>query len=460
MPPAKASRSAWDGMSTTVERGLAWGERHATRVLLGLSLLALAAFLATIPLPHADGMLIGSDGIGYYMYVRSIALDGDIDFANEAEALNAARYIDIYRTPTGRISNQYALGAPLLWLPFFLAAHLLSLALRAVGLSVLADGYGYIYQAAVCVGSIVYGACAMLLMHRTARRLFPGTALAACVALFLASNFAYYLIAEPSMAHMCSVFAASLLVYLWVSLRPLTTPARCLTIGLAGGLVGLVRQPDAVLLLTPALDALLARGTVQGKGKRLAAMAAGFFAIFWMQMLVWYILNGDPFLSGYLLKGDQGFVWGAPRLLDVLFSTRHGLFLWHPVLLLGLAGLALLARQNRAMGGLLLAGFAAQTYVIAAWSAWWQGDAFGGRMFMATLPIFAIGLAAFLERVRSRPGPATASLAAIAILVVWNALFMAQYRLGYISRGGPYTLRELTWGKAEMLAEMAKRLAR
>lgn len=447
-------------MNAMVEKGLAFGERHANGVLLGLSLFALVAFLATIPIPRADGMLIGSDGIGYYMYVRSIALDGDLDFANEAERLNAAKYIDVYRTPAGRISNQYAIGAPILWLPFFLAAHLLALGLRAVGLPVAADGYGYLYQAAVCVGSIFYGGCALFLMRRTARRLFPNTALAACVALFLTTNFAYYLIAEPSMAHVCSVFAASLLVCLWVSLRPLTTPARCLAVGVAGGLVALVRQPDALLVFMPALDALLAHGTAPERTKRIAVMTAGFFALFWIQMWVWYILNGSPFLSGYLLKGDQGFIWGSPRLLEVLFSTRHGLFLWHPVLLFALVGLALLCRRDGAMGALLLMGFAGQSYVIASWSAWWQGDAFGGRMFMASLPIFALGLAAFLERVRSRRGLAEAALGVIVALAVWNALFAVQYRLGYISRGGPYTLRELTWGKVEMVREIARRLVR
>lgn len=442
------------------ERWLAYGETHATRILLALALLALAAFLATIPVPRADGMLIGSDGIGYYMYIRSFALDRDLDFANEAARLGAARYIDVYRTPTGRISNQYAIGAPLLWLPFFLAAHLVALALRAIGLPVAADGYGYGYQAAVCVGSIVYGSCAMFLMHRAARRLFPDTALAACVALVMATNFAYYLIAEPSMAHMCSVFAASVLVCLWVSLRPITTPARCFAIGVAGGLVGLVRQPDAVLLLVPALDALLARGTAKERAERVAVIGAGFFALFWVQMLVWYILNGSPLLSGYLLKGDQGFVWRSPRVLEVLFSTRHGLFLWHPVLLLAVAGLVLLARQNPVMGWLLLVGFAGQTYIIASWSAWWQGDSFGGRMFMAALPVFALGLAALLQRARSRGGWVAATIGVIAALVVWNALFMAQYRLGYISRGGPYTLRALTWGKAEMVVEVVRRLVR
>ncbi|MBC7260195.1 MAG: hypothetical protein H5T65_13250 [Chloroflexi bacterium] len=447
-------------MSAMVGKVLAYGETRATRILGALSALALAAFLATIPIPRADGMLIGSDGIGYYMIVRSIALDHDLDFTNEVARLNAAKYIDIYRTPTGRISNQYAVGTPILWLPFFVAAHLLALALRAMGAPVAADGYGYIYQAAVCVGSIVYGSCAMVLMHRTARRLFPDTALAACVALYLASNFAYYLIAEPSMAHMCSVFAASVLLYLWLSRRPPMTPKWCFAIGVAGGLVGLVRQPDAPLLLLPALDALLARGPVVERARRLGAMAAGFLAVFWVQMLVWYILNGSPFLSGYLLKGDQGFVWGSPRVLEVLFSTRHGLFLWHPVLLLAVAGLVMLARQNPAVGALLLVGVAGQTYIIASWSAWWQGDAFGGRMFMALLPIFAIGLAAFLQGVRSRPGVAAASVGVIVALIVWNALFMAQYRLGFISRGGPYTLRELTWGKAEMVAAMVRALLR
>lgn len=434
------------------------GDKHAARVLLALAALALAAFLLTLPLPRVDGMLIGSDGIGYYMYTRSIALDGDLHFANEYGALYPGIALDGLRTPTGHIANHYAIGPGLLWLPFFLAAHGLALALAAAGLPVATDGYGPLYQAAIAIGSIVYGSLGMALTYGATRRLFPGTALAACAILWLATNIIYYMVIEPSMSHMCSLFATSLLFAVWMGGRPEPTWARCLAVGAAGGLVALVRQPDVTLLLVPVLDYLLLRRPLLAHARALALVGAGFGAVFWVQLLAWQTLNGSPLVSGYLASGAWGFNWRSPRLLEVLGSTEHGLLLWHPVLLFALAGLALMLRDDLRLGLLLWLGFLSQAYLIAAWSFWSQGDAFGGRMFIASTPIFALGLAALLQRAAGLRRPAPLVPVAALLLIGWNALFLIQYRTGYISMSGPYTLRELTIGKLEMAADLVRRL--
>jgi hypothetical protein len=444
-------------MSQLMTEWVAHLEERSTRILIALFALSIAAFLVTIPLPRVDGMLIGSDGVGYYMYVRSAVIDHDIDFANEYRHLYPTGHPNGLRTSTGLIANKYAIGTGILWLPFFIVGHLISLIMRSAGFSVTTDGYSYIYQAAVCIGSIFYGFCGMVLMHRTTQRLFADTALAACVLLWLATNFIYYLIVEPSMSHMCSLFATSLLMYVWIRARPIESLRQCLAIGLAGGLVGLVRQPDATLFLLPLLDYMFMRKSFLERGKRIALTAAGFFFIFWVQMFVWNMLNGSPFLSGYFLKGHEGFSWWSPHVLDVLFSAEHGLFLWHPILLFAAIGLVLLFRANPLIGGLLLAGFFSQIYLIASWSSWSQGDSFGGRMFISLLPVFAIGLAAFLQRVTLKNNMRVLLLVVSGVLVLWNFLFLIQYRLGFISMSGPYTIRELTIGKMEMIIEIANR---
>ncbi|MHB1355744.1 MAG: hypothetical protein ACYCZF_07180 [Anaerolineae bacterium] len=228
-------------MNQVISNGSAFLNRHATRTLVALFILSVVAFIASIAIPRADGMLIGSDGVGYYIYVRSIVIDRDIDFANEYARLDPSKDLSKLQTPTGLTTNQFAIGPAILWLPFFLAGHLILLGLRTVGLPVATDGYSYIYQAAICIGSIFYGFMGMLLMHRTLRRLFPQTELATCILLWLASSYIYYLIVEPSMSHMCSMFAASLLIYIWIKYRPTFCLRECLLIGLAGGLVGLAR---------------------------------------------------------------------------------------------------------------------------------------------------------------------------------------------------------------------------
>src|SRR5689334_7789769 len=52
-------------------------------VFAGLFLFSLLFFLALLRVPRVDRQLIGSDGAYYYVYVRSLVIDHDLNFANE-----------------------------------------------------------------------------------------------------------------------------------------------------------------------------------------------------------------------------------------------------------------------------------------------------------------------------------------------------------------------------------------
>ena len=95
-----------------------------------LFLFSLLFFLVLLRAPRIDGQLIGSDGVAYYVYVRSLVIDNDLDFTNEYTyfQLKPAAFT---RTSVGYIGNKYAIGPALLWMPFFLAAHAIALAARA-----------------------------------------------------------------------------------------------------------------------------------------------------------------------------------------------------------------------------------------------------------------------------------------------------------------------------------------
>ncbi len=432
---------------------------HPYQTLALLFGVCVAVYVVTIPLPRSDGMLIGSDGIAYYMYVRSLVFDHDLSFADEYARLYPDIDVTSLRTATGLTSNQYAIGPGILWAPFFVVGHLVAMGLRQVGFPVGVDGYSYPYQAAVCLGSMVYGFFGIVLIYQTIKRFYPRTALAASLLIWLATNVIYYLLAEPSMAHMCSLFAVALLVNVWVSSRPEFSMRNCFVIGLAGGLVGIVRQPDATLLALPVVDCLLGRGGVLPRVKRIAAVVVGFALIFWIQMMAWQVLNGNPLSSGYFRDSTQRFFWLSPHLVEVLFSTEHGLFLWHPILLFAVAGLFYLGQSQPRLAVLFGAGILLQAYLIAAWWWWSQAYSFGGRMFIASLPMFAVGLAAVLQWALEQGASLLCWVTGLG-LVFWNALFFLQYRLGYISHGGPYTLRQLTVGKLEMLLDLARRAVR
>ena len=431
-----------------------WGIRPHL-ALVGMWLLSTLAYLALIPVPRVDGQLIGSDGVGYYVYARSLAIDHDLDFANEY-----AYYQRAFRppepTPLGRQGNKYAIGPALLWMPFFLAAHVLALLGQALGLGA-ADGYGYLYQAAISIGSIAYGALGFAMAYACARRMFAGgAALAAVGLLWFAGNAIYYMVFEPSMSHMVALFSVAALLTVWfLRFRGADKPdlIQAALLGAAGGLVLLVRLQDAPFLLLP-FGYLLARllGAWRAGDARLARrwLLAGLLAgaclalVFAPQLVVWRRLYGSWLTSPYTSDHDPPFYWLQPQVGGVLLSTFHGLFTWHPVYLLALAGLALVGRRDRGLALALLALLALEVYIVAAWWAWWQGDSFGGRMFLSATWIWVLGLAGLLQRVWSSARLRGPTLAVALLLVLWNGLSLLQYRLGLVPMSAPLTWEQMT----------------
>ncbi len=337
-------------------------------LLGGLFLCSLVAYLAMIPVPRADGQLIGSDGVGYYVYVRSWVIDHDLDFTNEYTYYRHA-FADLGKTPTSRPANIYSVGPALLWLPFFLIGHLIALAGQTMGGEVKADGFGYLYQAAISLGSIVYGWLGLTLCYHSHRRVCGRTAALAGVATFwLASNAIYYMLFEPSMAHMVSLFSGALLLSAWSKWMRRADPpsiAEAALVGVAGGLVMLVRLQDAILLLLPygyMLVRSIAAWKTHGRGEALPwigkALAAGSVTLLFFvpQLVVWQRLYGTWTTIPYAHTHDPAFYWFQPQLYGVLLSSYHGLFSWHPIYFLAVIGLALLARREPALvlGSLLV----------------------------------------------------------------------------------------------------------
>ncbi len=436
-----------------------WFPQHPARTVVALWLGCVIVFAATLLVPRVDGQLVGSDGVSYYAGLRSLVIDHDQQLSNDYLRLNGA-------VLPGQETPKFALGVALFWLPFFLAAHALSLAGQALGLGVSADGYSWLYQGAVCFGSMVYGLAALLLMLRLAREFFSaGLALAATLLVWFGWNLVYYLVFENSMSHMIALLCVCALLAWW-RFGPRGRPWYWLGIGALAGVAAMVRPQDAAFALVPGLDLLgllwaawreRSPATLRAALAAGALLGAGVIIGYLPQLVEATVVYGRPLANGYVVKGET-FRWTRPALLAVLFSSWRGLFSWHALTLAAVLGLALW-RPPGSYAGRLLAVFALQVYVVAAWHTWWQGDAFGSRMLINCAPAFALGLAELLRRLQARR-LAWGARTAVALALVWNALFLVQYRLGFISMSSDPGWRELTLGKLTMLAALAHRVLR
>lgn len=434
--------------------------RHPIRTLSLLFAFCVATFLITIPLPRVDNLLIGSDGVSYYQYVRSLVIDGDLDFRNEYVHFRGPDHVPA-DTPAGRPPNKMSIGLGLVWLPFFVAAHLLS---ALLGLPT--DGYSYIYQAAVCLGSMTYGFIGLLLTYRLCRERVDAASAAVAVGLiWFASNVVYYMVVEPSMSHMASLGAVSALLAWWRLRHDRTAIGFWIGLGACGGLAALIRPQDGAFLLLPGMEWAIDTLRLMRSGRGLAAHVARGAAmvgtaalVFAIQLWAWWVVFGSLHASGYFYSGREGFAWWHPHMMDVLASPFHGFFTWHPIYLVGAIGLWWVATDDQQYVALLGLGVAVQVYLVATWHAWWQGEAFGGRMLISTVPIFALGLAEVVVRLRRISWRAV--LIPGAVLVLWNFAFIVQYRFGFIPMGKPLTARQLVWEKFTLPNDLWHRLGR
>ena len=185
-PPAAGLRGFWAGLDSPT-----------------LSLLAF--FLVLLFLFHGSYLRAGSDGREYYVQVRSLVMDWDLDFSNENAAFAG-------RGTAGR----YAFGAAILWAPFFLLTHAWLGLLNLSGMDLVRDGYSNPYQMAVGLGTLAYGCAALLLIRNVQRDYFSDAlAVVTTIALCAGSFVIWYLTVENSMVHGVSMFSTTLFLFLW-----------------------------------------------------------------------------------------------------------------------------------------------------------------------------------------------------------------------------------------------------
>jgi hypothetical protein len=407
-----------------------------------------AAYLLVAALALLMGTLLGhdyritSDGVDHYVYLRSLWVDHDLDLANDYALVSPRGGPVDVPTPLGRTGDIHPVGPALVWSPLFLVADVLT---RLSGRA--PDGWNPLYKNAVAIASLLYGWLGLVFLYLTTRpRAGRGPALLAALGIGFGSFLYWYLAWAPTMAHAPAFGAAALAVWLW--LRPGPEGARRAgALGAVCGLSALLKWANGLLILLPLSDAArrALRPGERGAALRDAALAGGAaLVVFAPQMLVWKLLYGS-FLT---IPLGPSYVANAPAWSGVLFSPRHGLFSWSPLLYFGLAGLLLLARREPWRALVSLVFIAALTRVNAGVHDWWGGAAFGARRFDAALPFLGIGLAlalaALLRLVARRPLVAPAAL--VAAFLAWNLGLAQLYRLGTWDYSEPVSFEEMGRG--------------
>ena len=398
-----------------------------------------AIFLAVLTALTLRPEIRGFDGGGNYAYLMSLLHEGDLDFHDDYRALDtsretAYRMVTLPRSEiTGRLSNQFGFGAALFWAPAVIATHLAS----GWSATDASDLLGWPYAWAVALSSALWTSLGLLLLLRRLSRDF-GVAVSALstAGLLLATPLFFYGWLHGSMSHGVSFFIAVAFLLQLERTVGSASPKRMLGLGLLGGLLFVTRYQDAVWVV--AVGGVGIWNFAAGRGFPVRGRAALWFALgaavtLVPQLAVWNYLYGS-WLSGPT-PHLEGLEWVPTHLLQVFFSQRGGFLAWHPILLLGLAGLVVYRNaSSKPIWTAAILGISAQIYLISSWSGWWGGASFGNRFFISSYPWLALGLAATVRGIGSR-WPRFPTLA-VALLSLWNGGLLVQYGLQLVPRSG------------------------
>ena len=401
-------------------------------MMAGLAV-AAAVLVAVLVPGDTHPTRMGADAGFVYGYLPSVVTHGDFDFSDDSFPFDSI----MPHTVEGRTGNSFPIGPAVWWSPAFLAAHGVGAVARVASHSShpAPDGRSWPYDALVGWAAFALGVIGLWATLAAARLLAsPAAALLATVGVWLAGAAVYYTHVNPMQGHVAGFAASALLLLTWLRARARPDPSlwRLAALGLLGGLVALSRWEDGLLLLGPAVDAVSGRL----RGRRApdvaapAALGGAAIVAFLPQLVAWWVLYGSPLRPP---RGETSGVFlnaGHLHLLGVLFSWRHGMLSWHPVLALGLLGLVVSLRRHRVVAASLLTFFVATLVLNAASYDWWGGVSFGARRFDGMWPALAVGLALLVDRV-----PRRAAAAAIGALVVVNGALLLAFQRGLVSVG-------------------------
>jgi hypothetical protein len=372
------------------------------------------------------GTPIRSDAYSYFVYLPSWLIYHDATLQAVADDCCGGEYpafTAITRWPsTGRWVNAHPIGVAVLVVPFFVAAHALTL-----WSNLTPDGFTPYYQHAAGLAGLCYIIAGLWLVRRFLRRHFTdGVADATLAALLFGTSLFHYATFDSMWSHAFSFALCAALLErcdAWARPGP-SNGARAraaVVIGLLAGAMVLVRHTNVIVPIA-IVGTLFA---VEPSFRRFApvTIAAAAVAVF-PQLWVYHSATGHWIVSAY---ATPGFSWGHPMIAAVLMGTKKGLFFWAPLLLLAVAGLARLPPSLRRWLAAILAVFAVDTYVMASWFDWQLGASYGHRGYVDIYPLLAPGLAAMFTTLSARPALKLATTATVVLLCALSMFQMLQY---------------------------------
>ncbi len=381
--------------------------------VLVIFLILLPALITDITRVRSWNTNINADGYGYYAYLPCVFIYHKLDYQRVIEAEHKLRpgmdrdeveypflpnKIDI-----SKHTDKYFVGEAIVIAPFFLTAYFVSY-LSGFDL----NGYSVLFQEAVTLAALFYLFIGLWCLRKLLLKFNIADAVIyfTLVLVVYATNLFYYATIEPSMSHVYSFGLMAVFLYYVKRAMDDTKLRDLLPASLLLGLLVVIRPTNVLIVF---VIPFLAGSIQQTKQfltsilsfKKIAPVFLAAFLAVGIQLIKWHAETGHWLVWGY---GGEGFDFSRPRFFDMLFSYRKGWFVYTPIMLVALAGAAIMLSIKKDIFRLaiVVVFFLLSTYVLSSWWQWWYGGSFGMRVFIDFYPFYALLFALTLTQIKTR----------------------------------------------------------
>jgi len=339
--------------------------------------------------------LISGDVVQYYQILPAIFAEHDITFSfTDTKMDRAVTYWPI-ETEKGNKVTKVSFGMAYMYLPFFLPAHYIQ-----VALGLPSHGYTRYDKLALMLASLFYTVLALFMLRKLLLRKFSDAVVAiAILVITLGTNFFYYETIDALMSHAFSFAAITAMIYFTDAflVKPGNLPA--LRLGLIAGLIVLIRPTNILVLIFPLLWGVTTFAQMKERfafwisSWRYLLFALLGFTILWIpQVIYWKYMTGYYFYNGY--GTGAKFFFNNPQIINSFFSYRKGWLLYTPVMSFAILGFIFLRKFYKESFLAISIYFALSVYVISSWWLWWYGGGYGLRAYIDIYGALAFPLAA------------------------------------------------------------------
>jgi hypothetical protein len=360
---------------------------------------------------------IYGDGNGYYSYTQSLFFDKSLNFDPIYKHLGnfpGTKFIfsrifwntDFAKNGVIR-QNPYLIGTGIVWLPSMAVISVLNYILNlGVG------RFSLIYELGPGITGILLIISGLYFLEKYLLNFFhPRPVFWTILTVFFASNVFYFTAFEPALSHQPSFFLVSFLLYWTYKFKP--SPKNIFLFGILTGFLAMIRIADTILLIPIFFQIWQSRP----KLKFLSIYLLGALISISPQLLMQNLMYGNV-LSNPYLTGQSG-IWqfNLLHLFEYLFSPKRGLFLWSPILLVGIWGLI------KSKSFLIIITILFLWLITSSWSAYLSAG-FGQRFSFSAIPYMAFGLAYIFRSFSVK------KLIIFALpFILWNFVLLANFYL-------------------------------